>query len=449
METERIVKIKIKGLSLKQKEILSSIIETPVNEVKYHVIRASRKAGKTHMLIRGASRSAIMNENFEIGFMCAYWKMTESIFRDFIKFLPAQVIKKTMQGERIEFVSGSSIDFYSANSSNIPVNRSFNELYLDEFALYKKDVWGYLKPTVIAKPNAKVIISSTPRGKNEFYKMCMDGIEGRARTKQYRMHWSDNKFINPQDIEDARLTTPLPLFLQEYESEFTDAISGVFGTFKHLLLIDKWIEPEIDKQYFLGLDISGTGEDKTILTIINQNGKTAFIYECEETDFVKQADELEPIIKKYNAKGYGEKTGLGQALIDILNSRGCRMSYWNTTNESKQKLVSGLILNINKNELMLPTVDLCPKLENEMSCYSGKRTSSGLIRYEGDDGVHDDYVMSLMLANEARKTFSDHTTVYNNEDIRFEIENKYTNDMPMYELERLNSNWSDNLKYNY
>ena len=49
------VKIKIKGLTIKQREIFKSITETPPELTKYHVIRASRQSGKTFLLLRSVS----------------------------------------------------------------------------------------------------------------------------------------------------------------------------------------------------------------------------------------------------------------------------------------------------------------------------------------------------------------------------------------------------------
>jgi hypothetical protein len=384
-------------------------------------------------------------------FISASWDLTKKFYDDFIKNLDVSLIKSTNKNESIIFKNKSIIYFYSAGSSVLPVGLTVDYLFCDEFALYKKEVWDYLKPLVVAKQNAKVIIASTPRGKNAFYELCQLGIERKLRHKEYRMHYTDNPLVDMQQIYEDKQTMPTQLFNQEYECEFTDALSGVFGDFKAVLTITKWEESAlINKKYFGGLDIAGAGGDKTVLTIIDNFGHTSFIYECENNDLVKQADELEPIIKKYNTFVLGEKTGIGQGLIDILRSRGCNVAYYNTSNESKQKLVTNLIININKKEIALPTVQLCPKLENELSCYGGKRTSTGLIKYEGEDGVHDDYVMSLMFAIEAKRRNYDHTFIYNNDEDIYQLERSKEIDFantPMYMLQKRNTSWADNLKY--
>lgn len=449
METERVIKISLKGFNPKQREIAYDIINTSTDIAKFFAIRASRKAGKTWMLARLIFYFCIKQANIEIGFLTASDKFKRDFYMDLMKIIPKQTIEKTNINELIIFKNGSILYLYSAGSTVIPVNKTYNYLICDEFALFKKDVWTYIKPTVLANKLGKVIVASTPRGKNHFYDMCMLGIENKERHRHYRMHYTDNPNIDLLQVENDRLSTPTPLFLQEYEAEFTDAISGVFGHFKNLLVINEWEEFKTGIQYFFGLDIAGTGADKTVLTIMDQYGNIVYIYECINEDFVKQANEISPIIKKYNAVGYGEKTGLGQGLIDIIRSHGCNITYWNSDNTSKQRLVTNLILNINKETIKLPTANLCPKLENEMSCYSGKRTSSGLIKYEGDDGVHDDYVMSLMLANEARRMFLDNNSIiYDTEtiinDINIELKNRVIT--PAI-LKQAQTSWVDSLKY--
>lgn len=52
---------------------------------------------------------------------------------------------------------------------------------------------------------------------------------------------------------------------------------------------------------------------------------------------------------------------------------------------------------------MLPSKDLFPALYNELNAYTYKLGSNGQLTFSAPNGMHDDCVMSLMLANEARK----------------------------------------------
>lgn len=443
------VHLKIKGLFPRQKEVFLKIVNTPPSEVKYHVVRASRKSGKTHMLHRLLFWYSIKYPGSEIGMMSASWSFTQNFFRDFLKLVPKQLIKKSNIGETIEFTNGAIIDFYTAASKVLPVNRSFDFFFLDEFALYSKDVWTYVKPCVLAKKDARVIVTSTPRGKNAFFDMCQQGIKNENRHAHYRMHYTDNPKIDLQDIEETKKTTPIALFNQEYEAEFTQGMSGVFGDFKKNMLILDWIQPEQGRFYFFAIDVSGDGKDKTILTIIDDLGRIVLIVESKYTDLVEQAEELEPYIRKYKARGYVEKNGIGKGLCDIMKKDGIDVTPLNTTNESKQNWITNVLILLNKMDLKLPSDKLCPQLENEMSCFGGTRLPSGLIKYEGEDGVHDDYVMSLLMAVEARRKFrsgvqqiyTGASSLNDDDQDQTEFDKKYTR----WVNSRHSADWSKNL----
>jgi hypothetical protein len=250
-------------------------------------------------------------------------------------------------------------------------------------------------------------------------------------------------------VEEDRLSFPKQLFEQEYEAKFTEGVSGVFGDFKKLLVINEWSEPTFDGVYFHGIDVAGVGEDSTVLTIMNQAGKVQLIYECESPDLVEQANEIEPLLKKFNnCVGYTEKNGIGQGLADILKARGCKTTYWNTSNQSKQNLVTETIVNINKNELKLPTDKLCPRLENEMSTFVGKRTSTGLITYAAEKGLHDDYVFSLLFANRARKKLGSGLQIHEPDDEAELIENNMAEyPQSLLEMKHKMASWADSLRY--
>lgn len=446
---EQTIKISLKGFHQRQKEIAYDIINTPSDTVKYFVIRASRKSGKTWMLARLLIYFAIKYPKSELGFVSASWSFTSNFYRDLSNIVPKQLVKKNNIGTSLELANGSIIDFYSANSNVLPVNRSFDFLFADEHALYKPKVWDYIRPTVLAKPNAKVIVASTPRGKNAFYDMCQLGISNKSRHRHYRMSYLDNPNTDLKQVEDDKNSMSSQMFSQEYECEFTEGISGVFGDFRKLMTISKWIEPNEKDEYFFGIDVGGAGEDDTILTIMNSRGRVHLIYECESNDLVIQGNELSPLIKKYNAKGYCEKNGIGQGLADVIRSLGCDVTYWNTSNQSKQKLVTNTIININKNELELPTDTLCPKLENQMSTFIGRRTSTGLITYQSEKGLHDDYVFSLLFANEARKNLSSGLQIWDKEDEDDIFISVDEHPRSLIELKHRyeRTNWSETLKY--
>ena len=245
---------------------------------------------------------------------------------------------------------------------------------------------------------------STPNGANKFYEMCSN-----AKSKEYlnmvwhRLHYSMNPNANIEFIEEKRKTLPASVFLQEYEGEFVFGNSVVFGNFNKRQLVTDWQKYDASKYYFYGIDwATGAGEDKTVITIIDNKGDIAYIEELPMIDEVEQCKILKPIIEKYHAKGYGENNSIGHTFMTILRKMGVNVDAFNTSQNSKSDLVGVLLKDIHEDNIKLPASTLCPKLSNEMNMYEVKKSANGKLSYNHPQGMHDDYIDSLLLANKAR-----------------------------------------------
>ena len=401
------IKIKVKSLQNKQREVFDAIMNTPASVTKYHVLRASRQSGKTHLgertgLVLGAQESKQSG-----AIVMATERQTRKVFDSMMGWIDRSLIANSWNSNgnrRIRLVNDTDIDFYSANSYDTIAGNSHDFLIGDEMALWNPYAWSIIRPTLAAKPNAKVLLFSTTRGKNDFYKMCMEGMNiSGTFVQHYRMSYLDNKYYDLREIAEARKTMPDAIFRQEYLAEFIEGVSQVFGDFSHCQNVTKYKGYTEGLRHYFGIDISGAGNDKTILTIINELGEVVFIYEVQAITHTDQAREINVILKDFpGIVGYGEKNGLGDSLCDLLIQSKCKLQKWITTNDSKQELIAGMLEDIADLKIQLPSGDLCEPLENEMENYICVRTSTGKIAYSHPAGLHDDYIDSLMLANRAR-----------------------------------------------
>lgn len=300
--------------------------------------------------------------------------------------------------------NNSKISFKSSERFDLLRGKHPDYLILDEFAYFKEGAWDKaLAPYLIANRKMKVIAASTFNGKNNFYDFYMRGIDDRETSYiSHSLHYSKNPNANLEYINEQRKRLPRQIFEQEYEGMAIFGSSVVFGDFSHCQTVTKWSEPVENVKYYFGIDWSGTGDDKTILTIMDDTGKIALIYEVNSTRTPEQVKELFPLIRKYNAVGYGESNGLGASGNQLLEDMKIQITDWVTTNGSKQDIVSQLIEDITNSEIALPELNLCPKLDSEMSSFVVDRTATGKLQYKHQVGQHDDYIDSVMLANKAR-----------------------------------------------
>jgi len=405
------MKIKVKlfdKLYPEQKSIVDDVFS---GKYSFVTTKSGRQAGKSFTLDRVAIGLCLRKSNKELlwitpthGQSLDAMNRIESILNEKIDYKA----NHSPSDRRITFDNGSRILFLSAERYDNLRGKHPDFVILDEFAFFKQGAWELaIKPYFIANVNLVAIIASTPTGKNAFYDLWQRGEQHEDGYVNHKLHYTLNPQTNYKFIEKEKNSLPKDVFNQEYEGLFIFGSSAVFGDFIHVQGVKVYQPFRIGYTYSAGLDISGDGEDKTILTIIeNETGIIVLVYEVLSSSHPDQARELLPILRSYpNLCLLAEKNGLGNSLCDLLLEEGINLIKWVTTNESKQKLVSNCIEEINNKTVVLPTVDLCPELDNEMSMYLATRTKTSKINYCHPAGLHDDYVDSLMFCLYCRKQY--------------------------------------------
>lgn len=399
------IKVNISDLNKRQSEIVSDILASR-GVTKYFVIRAGRQSGKSFLISRLSIYFCLKYPKSINAFILGFHRQNRKIFSDMLNIIPKQLISKVLNGDgerSIEFINGSVLQFLTASNYESIRGCTFDTVVCDEVAQWKVGSLSIIKPVVAAKKDAVFVMSSTPRGKNDFYEEAMKGMDpDNDFVKHYMMSYRDNSMYDEREIIEQKKTMPESVFLQEYEGQFVFGKSSVFGVFGQHQSLSEWGMPN-GKQHYFGIDNAGDGDDKTVITIMDELGRVCYIEELDDMSIPDQVSVLTEIIKKWNAVGYSEYNGLGLGTSEYLqvNCPG-KVEKWWTSNESKQELVTNFLYELNSGKIQLPTLDLCPKLDNEMSTYSVTRLQSGKLQYSHPNGLHDDYVDSLMLANQAR-----------------------------------------------
>jgi hypothetical protein len=94
----------------------------------------------------------------------------------------------------LELENGSKISSNSTSSSAVR-GGSYNVIFLDEFAFIPNhiadDFFASVYPTISSGQSTKVIIVSTPRGMNHFYRMWHDAERGKNEYVPTDVHWSE------------------------------------------------------------------------------------------------------------------------------------------------------------------------------------------------------------------------------------------------------------------
>ena len=135
----------------------------------------------------------------------------------------------------LELENGSKIMAASTSASAVR-GMSFNIIFLDEFAFIPTHIadefFSSVYPTISSGKSTKVIIISTPKGMNMFYKLWHDAEKGKNEYTTTEVHWSQVPGRDAEWKEQTIKNTSEEQFNQEFECEFLGSVNTLITSSK-------------------------------------------------------------------------------------------------------------------------------------------------------------------------------------------------------------------------
>lgn len=365
---------------------------------KYYVLNIGRQFGKSLLATNQALYWAL-NSKCDIAWVSPVFNQANKVYEQVVKAFfenPFMINKKDAQKLKMEFCNGSTLQFFSAERYDNIRGFTFDYLVIDEFAFIAGEAWTeVLRATVLVK-GKKVLIISTPNGKNHFYSLFMlDGVNDQY--KSFKMSSYDNPLIDPKEIDDAKLTLPDHIFRQEYLAEFVDGGSSVFGDINYGVA-------EQTGRHYGGLDVA-RADDYTVLTIYNESGKMIFIDRWRHDSWSNIIKKVAEHIDHYNASVYVEINSIGDPIFEMLKgllANKNNIQPFLTTSKSKQDIIEQLAVANQNKEVSFIDVDWLKKEFDVFTYEYNPKTRN--IKYSAPSGFHDDGIMSSAIGYHAVKT---------------------------------------------
>lgn len=381
------------------------------------VIKASRQQyGKSSFAKAELLRFALSDSGSINAYVAPDLGLSRKMFKEIVKAGHNFIAAKNGQDLTIEFINGSLIRFHSEGQGEALRGYTVTGiLIVDEGSSFKDTTfYEYISPWVTVHKALTVIIS-TPKFKiGFFYESYKEGFN--KNNPYYKtFDWVADYHIDiaPEDLS-KKDKMPLMKWKSEYEGKFIEAQGSVFdftGCF-----LDKLTNPYYE--IYLGLDFgTGSGQDDTVLTGINEFGEQVFIWAVNDlspTDQIAEICEMLDSFVYYDTGYRGEKltvskiksfyveqNSIGKIYSDAIINRGYAINPFVTTNTSKRKLVEAMQVGFQKKEIKM-IVD--PVQTSQFSFYETKvNPVTNLVTYNAPSGMHDDHVISLMLAYKGYK----------------------------------------------
>jgi len=140
--------------------------------------------------------------------------------------------------------------------------------------------------------------------------------------------------------------------------------------------------------------------DFTVLCIIDTaSRRLVHIDRFNVVGWEQQAARVASAVHRYNnAALMVERNNVGDVLIELLQAQRINVVGFDTTATSKPDLIDSLAVAFERRRIVLPSIDACRVLANELMGYAYEKMPSGHWRMGAPSGSHDDCVMSLALA---------------------------------------------------
>ena len=320
------------------------------------------------------------------------------IFKDIVKMLDGSgIIKNANQSLlSIDFINGSEIIFKSAEQYDAIRGYSVSGiLIVDEGAFIVDDVYEILFPVRDAHNSPMLVISTPLLCDGYFYRLFTS-----TNSKSY--DWCDydtSYFLSDEKLEQYRNTLSELKFRSEYLGQFITDGGYVFRNITNCVLSDSIVKGE---PVVCGIDWAvGNDGDDTVLSLLDANANAVDFIRINNMSPVEQID---TIVNKLNTiqslkKVVVEQNSIGNVYFDMLKHKYSRHSIitkFNTTNESKRRIIEQLATAFQNENIHIPNDR---ELINQLQHYAVEKTAKGYT-YNGQ-GAHDDYVMSLAMAYDA------------------------------------------------
>lgn len=392
-----------------QKETHDYITAYISEERKYQkiiTIKAARQVyGKSALAKAELLRFSLQKKDSLNAYVAPTLKLAKKMYDEILKCCSVLIESKNSIDMKITFITGSAIRFFSAEQrDNL---RGFNVngvLIIDEAAFITDDVYYELLSPWTVVAGALTIIISTPKFRQGFfYELLQKGLGDSQLYKSF--DWtSDHPPVMNEFLEQQKKLIPAQKFKSEYLGLFLDAEGSVFGDFSQCIIHYK---PSFQSLYF-GLDFgTGSGKDDTVLTALNENREQVLIWRCNDKPPTEQVEIICGILLQYRQnikKVVAEQNSIGKVYLDMFRNRlsgQITITPFNTTNESKRKLVEDLQVEIQNN-----TIKILNDTEQsqQLSFYEATvNSTTNKVSYNAPSGYNDDMVIALMLALEATK----------------------------------------------
>ena len=342
------------------------------------------------------------------------------IERELVRILntwAGMVVARNRNNHEIELRNGGLIQTKSADWPDGLRGPNVDFLWVDEASYVKQEAWWILLER-IAATEGDVVVTTTPHGRNWLFQevrmagMPMDapyGVFDAEDGDKFVSHFPTWEFpwVKQKEIDSAKARMPFGIFEQEYGAKFLSDLTAVFRYIdENMTRLDP---PEkIDEPIVMGVDLA-KAQDYSAIIIMGISGRIYHIDRWHKIDWTIQRARIENLSKEWGAPIVLDRSNIGSVIEEDLRNAGCRVTPVDMNSHMvKLELVQTLQISFERKRLKIPNPQMAwapretQNLLDELEWFECTITKGGRPSYSAPQGLNDDLVSALMLANYGR-----------------------------------------------
>ena len=290
------------------------------------------------------------------------------------------------------------------------VGAGVDGLVIDEASGISDEAWENGLSTRILDKLGWVLAISSPRGcRGWWYRGLTKALKGDdPQFWGIKLPTWASPLISKAELRKIRDRVEPWVWQQEYCGEPVAADGKVFDPAAiEQCSTGRFSDPIPGESYLAGLDIGGTGNDRTVLVIARAGDEGSCevvrVYAWSRLPFEAMGLRVRAVLRKFNdAPVRVDETGIGAPVLQQLCGLGIPASGVTFTAASKNAMVRNLSVLMQRGRIVLPMAEACPLLHDELGAFEYLDSDSGSLgglRRMGAPSGHDDHVAGLLLAS--------------------------------------------------
>ena len=364
---------------------------------RFNVLCCARRWGKTVLGIDRMIHSALRGK--PVAWFAPNYRLLADAWRELQRILSPVTERVNQQDHRIELFGGGLVEMWSLDSPDAARGRAYATVVIDEAALVAnlEQAWQESIRATLTDTVGDAWFLSTPKGMNYFKVLFDRGLDPQRQDwASWQMPTSENRYIDREEIEAARLDLTEAAFNQEYLALFVNWEGSVFRRVTEAAIVSPAMRRDPGHQYVIGCDW-GRSRDYTVLLVLDVNARAVVSLDrSNHVDYALQCERLKALAEKWQPlQIIAEQNGIGQPIIEQLRRDGLNVRPFLTSQASKAQAIESLALAFERSDIRILND---PVLVSELVAYQGEPLPSGQMRYAAPNGQHDDTVMALAMA---------------------------------------------------